>query len=87
MYHQQRSFTLLAEDQTAPRECQIDLGGKADVARDRKGYFARLLDALHQSRRLQAARVISQYRHLIAEGHGVEALDKILKHEISSEVT
>jgi hypothetical protein len=29
--------------------------------------FASLLDALHRSRRLQAERVLAQYRHLIAK--------------------
>jgi hypothetical protein len=32
----------------------------------RKSLFSRLLDALHHSRRLQAQRVLGQYRHLIA---------------------
>ena len=32
----------------------------------RKSLFARLLEALHHSRRLQAQRVLGQYRHLIA---------------------
>jgi hypothetical protein len=32
----------------------------------RKNLFARLLEALHHSRRLQAQRVLGQYRHLIA---------------------
>ena len=31
-----------------------------------KSLFARLLEALHHSRRLQAARVLAQHRHLIA---------------------
>ncbi len=37
-----------------------------DLADTGKGLFTSLLDALHDSRRLQAARVIHQYRHLIA---------------------
>jgi len=32
----------------------------------RKGLFASLLEALHHSRRLQARRIIRQYRHLLA---------------------
>jgi hypothetical protein len=32
----------------------------------RKSLFTRLLEALHHSRRLQAQRVLGQYRHLIA---------------------
>jgi hypothetical protein len=32
----------------------------------RKSLYARLLEALHHSRRLQAQRFLAQYRHLIA---------------------
>jgi hypothetical protein len=32
----------------------------------RKGFFARLLEALHRSRRRDAIRVLRRYRHLIA---------------------
>ena len=40
--------------------------------RARKGFFALLLEALHHSRRLQAERILHQYRHLIAQdGHGI----------------
>jgi hypothetical protein len=35
-----------------------------------RGYFAYLIDALHASRRLQAARVIRQNRHLVHEQRG-----------------
>jgi hypothetical protein len=31
----------------------------------RRGFFARFLNALHHSRRMQARRVLGQYRHLI----------------------
>jgi hypothetical protein len=33
----------------------------------RKGLFARMLDAMHQSRRIQARRVVRRYRHLISQ--------------------
>jgi hypothetical protein len=33
----------------------------------RKGFFVRLLEALHRSRRREAIRVLRRYRHLIAE--------------------
>jgi hypothetical protein len=33
----------------------------------RKGLLARLVEALHESRRLEARRVIHHYRHLMAE--------------------
>jgi len=32
----------------------------------RKGFFARMLEALHRSRRRDAIRVLRRYRHLIA---------------------
>ena len=32
----------------------------------RKGFFVRLLEALHRSRRREAIRVLRRYRHLIA---------------------
>jgi hypothetical protein len=87
VYHQHRNFTLLAEDQTELQKFQtgFDLGGNAAAAPKRKGYFAWLLNALHEARRLQAARVIRQYRHLVAEGHDFEATHKILECGISAE--
>jgi hypothetical protein len=33
----------------------------------RKGFLARVVEALHGSRRLEARRLIGRYRHLIAE--------------------
>jgi len=33
----------------------------------RKNLFARVLDAMHQSRRNQARRIVRQYRHLISD--------------------
>jgi hypothetical protein len=33
----------------------------------RKGLLARIVEALHESRRLEATRVIHRFRHLIAE--------------------
>jgi hypothetical protein len=33
----------------------------------RKGWFVRLLDALHRSRRMQAGRIIAQSRHLVQD--------------------
>jgi hypothetical protein len=88
MYHQQRDFTL-PEDHTELREFQagLDVDANAGAARNRKGYFARLLNALHESRRLQAARVIRQYRHLVVKRHRCEATDKVLERRISSKET
>ena len=46
--------------------------GEANAVADRKGLFGAVLDALHDSRRRQAARVIHQYRHLIAAPRSVK---------------
>ena len=42
-----------SEDESRPR-------------RKRRGFFTRLLEALHRSRRRDAIRVLRRYRHLIA---------------------
>jgi hypothetical protein len=75
MYHQRHDFTLPAEDRTGLHAFQTGFG----LAPARRGYFARLLNALHRSRRLQAKRVIRQHQHLVAKRHDFEAKDKILK--------
>jgi hypothetical protein len=51
----------------------------------RKGYFAPLLDALRKSRRLQAARVLRRYRHLVAEEHNFKAQDNFSNGGIAQE--
>jgi hypothetical protein len=43
----------------------------------RKSLFASLLEALHHSRRLQAQRVLEQYRDLIARYEPADAKGKI----------
>jgi hypothetical protein len=40
--------------------------GKSGLRATRKGFFARLLDAVHRSRRRDTIRVLRRYRHLIA---------------------
>jgi len=40
--------------------------GESGQRAKRKGFFARLLEALHRSRRREAIRVLRRYRHLIA---------------------
>lgn len=55
-------------DGRAPQ--QSESSGDAAV---RKGPFGRVLDALHDSRRQQAARTIHQYRQLIAAPRSVKA--------------
>ena len=42
--------------------------GEPRLRTKRKGFFTRLLEALHRSRRREAIRVLRRYRHLIA-GH------------------
>jgi hypothetical protein len=81
MYHQRHDFILPADDRTELQAFQtgFDVDGNAGVARSRKGYFARLLHALHESRRLQAARVIRQYRHLVANRHDFTAAASVSK--------
>jgi hypothetical protein len=62
-----RPYLHLQIDSQAPQ--QSESSGDAPV---RKGLFGRLLDALHDSRRQQASRVIHQYRHLIAAPRSVK---------------
>jgi hypothetical protein len=40
--------------------------GEPRLRTKRKGFFTRLLEALHRSRRREAIRVLRRYRHLIA---------------------
>ncbi len=42
-----------------------DEGGPGQL-RKRKGFFVRILEALHRSRRREAIRVLRRYRHLAA---------------------
>jgi hypothetical protein len=62
-----RQYLHLQIDSHAPH--QSESSGDAPV---RKGLFGRLLDALQDSRRRQAARTIHQYRHLIAAPRSVK---------------
>jgi hypothetical protein len=50
----------------ATRGPSIMAGASSGPAKP-NGLLARIVEALHESRRLEAARVIHQYRHLIAE--------------------
>ena len=61
MNHQWRDFPRLAENPAEAR-LNIDCGPTTR----RKNFLAALLNALHESRRLQAKRVIHQYQYLIA---------------------
>jgi hypothetical protein len=46
---------------------------RSDIApQARRGFFAAFLDALHESRRRQAAREIEKYRYLIDEAKAKE---------------
>jgi hypothetical protein len=51
---------------TATRGMPIISGASTRPTR-RKGLLARIVEALHESRRLEARRVIHRYRHLMAE--------------------
>ncbi len=77
---------IRTKDRTDPRELQVGSapGRDAGMASSRKGYFAPLLDALHNSRRLQAASVLHQYRHLMAGNHVCEAQDQVTERKIAS---
>jgi hypothetical protein len=77
---------IRTKDRTDPQEFQTGsaLSRNAGIAPSRKRHFAPLLDALHDSRRLQAASVLHQYRHLIAGDYVCEAQDKITKRWIPS---
>jgi hypothetical protein len=44
----------------------FSVGGEPRSRTKRKGFFTRLLEALHRSRRRDAIRVLRRYRHLIA---------------------
>jgi hypothetical protein len=46
-------------------------------ASTRKSLLLRLLAALHHSRRLQARRVLAQYRHLIARSETADAKSNV----------
>ena len=58
MYLQQRSFIGIGEHRTKP-----SLDANYGLAVQCMSIFATLLNALHQSRRLKAERVIHQHRH------------------------
>jgi hypothetical protein len=68
MYLRQLNFTR-SQDLTEPDEFGTGSARyrNAGTAPSRKSYLALLLDALHESRRCQATRIIHQYRHLIAD--------------------
>jgi hypothetical protein len=83
MYLRQLDFTR-SEDLTEPREFETGSArdGNAGTAPKRKSYLALLLEALHESRRAQAARIIHQYRHLIADEHRSMAPAEVSECEI-----
>lgn len=70
MYHEWRDFTRLAENCPRPPltvDCEPTSG--------RKGFFATVLTALHESRQLQARHIFRQHRHLIAKERVTEEAD------------
>ena len=64
MYHQQGDFIRLADDQADPPHYMNHPAAR------HKLIFATFLNALHESRRLQAMRAIHQHRHLIVDVRG-----------------
>jgi hypothetical protein len=72
VHHQQRDFIRLAENPTKPL-LDINYG----LAATHKCVFAAFLNALHESRRLQADRTLRQYEHLIAH------LKERIPHELN----
>ena len=79
MYHEWRDFTRLAENCASPF-----LTADCEPTSSRKGFFAALLNALHESRQLQALHIFRQHRHLIAKERLIETAD--LNCEYVSEV-
>jgi hypothetical protein len=70
MYHQWRDFPGLTDDGAAP-----PLNMDCEPLTRRNGFFATLLNALDESRRLQAQHVIRQYRHLIVKERLIKTPD------------
>jgi len=70
MYHEWRDFTRLAENCPRP-----PITANCEPTSGRKGFFAALLTALHESRQLQARHVFRQHRHLIAKERVIEVAD------------
>jgi hypothetical protein len=50
-----------------------------------RGYFARLIDALHASRRLQAGRAIRQHRHLMHQARERDAGNRTYARSVADE--
>ena len=71
MYHQQRDFIRPDESPTEP-----PLAINYRPAARHKAIFSAFLNALHESRRLQARRIVHQYEHLIA--HTKERIPRAL---------
>jgi hypothetical protein len=54
-------------------DASVSTVGPAQTSSSARGLFSRFFEALHESRRLQAARVIHQHRHLIDRAHKADA--------------
>jgi hypothetical protein len=59
----------------------------SDRASTRKGIFTHLLDALHESRRIEAARLIGRYRHLLSTGPRIRTTPPIRQRRMEKEVS
>jgi hypothetical protein len=66
----------------------IENASKTSATRDqlsnRRSYIAHLFNALRESRRLQAARIIHQYRHLLQEDRGYEAREAVQERKLQN---
>lgn len=64
MYHSWSDFSLRVENKMQP-PLTID----CEPSKKRKGFLGALLNSLHESRRLQAQRLLRQHQHLISKEH------------------
>jgi hypothetical protein len=62
MGHAPSITAKIASQIASQTACKVISPGRRQI---RKSLFALIVDALHQSRRLQAERALRQYRHLI----------------------
>jgi hypothetical protein len=67
-----------------PTENTSKTSATRDQVSNRRSYIAHLLNALRESRRLQAARVIHRYRHLLQEDRGYEAREAVQERKLQN---
>jgi hypothetical protein len=64
-------------------ESASETSATLDQVSNRKSCIAHLLNALRESRRLQAARVIHRNRHLLQKDHEYEAREAVQERKIA----